>query len=116
MIPAELDLTIYKGTRFGPVQITCLDSGGEPVDLTGWIPYADASLGTGFPKAFTLAPYLAADPTTGVVEMLFEDEETPNLPEGTFFWDLLLKNPDGQILGPFVIGRVIVKPVRSITY
>ncbi|MFA7302071.1 MAG: hypothetical protein WC069_07200, partial [Candidatus Shapirobacteria bacterium] len=97
MTPAALNLTIIKGITFGPVLITCKDSGGAAVNLTGWSVTADARQSPSKAVAFSLAPQIT-DAAAGQITVGFSDEQTNALPAGTFRWDLVLERPTGERL------------------
>ncbi len=108
MQPASLAFTIYKGVTFGPVLITCTDSEGAPVDLTGWTAYATARLlAPGWPGEIDLAPSIT-NAAAGQITLGMTDDQTQALTTGKFGYDLVLQNPDGERLGPFLAGTISV--------
>lgn len=115
MTPATLNLTIYRGITFGPIVITCKDSDGVVVDLTGYSVFADARkdpLNVNTPIAFSLDPEIT-DADAGEITMTFTDEQAETKPLGKFGWDLVLQNPAGERLGPFIVGKVTVKLLNT---
>ena len=107
MANAPISLTLFRGTTFGPLTITCRDSAGELVPLAGWAAYAQARLHDG--TVLDLLPSIAADDAAGVVTLAaLSWQDTADLPVGTGDWDLILETPQGQRLPPFFGGKFIV--------
>ena len=111
MTPASLEFTIYKGTTSLGVVVTCKDSDGAVVDLTDWTPYAEARKEASSPTAVALNPTISDGPGGKVTLGSMTDEQTSVLNPGDYGWNLLLENPAGQILGPFIEGKLSVKPL-----
>ncbi len=111
MTPATLNLKIYHGITFGPVVITCSDDDEVAVDLTNWLVYAEARIDFRTPM-FDLAPTVT-DATAGEITLALTDEQTAALPVGNFRWDLILENPAGERLGPYIAGTCIVQAINS---
>jgi hypothetical protein len=63
--PFHLDLILRPGETFGPYVFFALTSGDDPMDLTGWTPYAEFRLTTTGAVVFDLAPYLLGDGSVG---------------------------------------------------
>jgi hypothetical protein len=110
MTPAPLNLTIRKGITFGPVLITCRDSSGAFVDLTGWVVSAHARKSATSDLAFSLEPQIT-EPLSGGITIAFTDEQTQALPAGSFKWDMVLERPTGERLGPYIAGTLSVNPI-----
>lgn len=108
MTPANVPLTIYTGTTFGPVTLTCRDAEGVLVDLTGWTAYAEVRKTEGGPVIVDLEPVIT-DAGGGVVTLGLSKEDTAALPVGGYLWDILLQRPTGERLGPYVAGKVSIK-------
>lgn len=108
MIPGNLSLTLWRGTTFGPVEITCKDSNGDVVDLTGWSVFAQVRATTGSHVVLDLEPSIPLG-TDGKVTFGFTDEETIEIPHGEYVWDLVLEQPTGEKLGPILAGSFVVK-------
>lgn len=104
MVPAELNLQVYSGTTLETIQFTMQDSDLNVVDLTGWSVYAQVRKACGKPILIDLAPTIT-DAANGVVEMGLTDEQTEPLAKGNYYWDLLLENPTGEVLGPYIAGE-----------
>jgi hypothetical protein len=107
MSKSILNLSIVRGTTFGPVQIYCKDSTGAPVPLAGWSAYAQARDSTKTPVIIDFAPVIAANDSEGLVTL-------PAIPWATtkeysfqsIEWDLILQKPSGERLPPFIGGAV----------
>lgn len=112
MTPARLDLHISKGITFGPVLVTCKDASGNPRNLTGWSVFADARQSLTGGVAFSLAPQIVGG-AGGQVSMSFTPEQTAALRAGTYRWDLVLRNPGGDRLGPYLAGKVAVDQLNT---
>lgn len=114
MTPGTLDLTIYRGITFGRT-LTCTDSAGAAVDLTGYSVQADVRR---HPKSadveFDLNAEISDEPG-GIITLSLSDEETDALEENlpTLRWDLVLTNNSGERFGPFLLGSVRVLTLVS---
>ena len=112
MTPAILDITINKGITFGLV-LKLKDAALSPVSLVGYSVFADARLKpTSTAIAFSLSPTIS-DAPQGEVTISLTDEATALLKHGIFHWDLVIENPSGERLGPFVEGAVFVKALAT---
>ena len=90
-------LTGYLGTTFS-VSFTCKDAAGAVVDLTGYS--ARSSLRPSVNSATltrNLAPTIPT-PANGVIDITVTDEVTATFPGGTYYFDVLLDVPGGQVL------------------
>lgn len=105
-----LDLTIYPGLTFGPVEILCKDSAGAPVPLAGWSAFAEARAKPGAELLIDLTPFIFGGGTEGKVVLPSKaPAETVGLAPGEYLWEMILENPDGDRLPPLLGGRVSVK-------
>lgn len=83
------------------------------VDLTDWLVWAYVKAAVGGALQLDLAPTVSS-PTTGRVDLSMTDTETAALTAGTFVWDLILENPDGERIGPlFSGGFSVLRPVTD---
>lgn len=112
MTPVTHNLTIRRGITFGPLTFEFKDDAGDPVDLTGWQIFADVRKKPTDEVAFSLEPEIT-DAEAGIAVIEFTDEETDELTAGSYGWDLVLQNPDGERLGPYLAGRVSVKTIYT---
>jgi hypothetical protein len=113
MKPAILDLRISKGITFGPVQIYCQDEDLAPVDITGWQVFAQVRRNPNGDVLFDLLPVITDGPA-GEITLSADHEDTAELQAGLYRWDLILENPDGERLGPFIVGAVhVLAPITQ---
>jgi hypothetical protein len=114
MTPATLNLTIRPGLTFGPVEITCKDAAGNPVDLTGWTAWAEVRRSQGESVILDLTPQIT-DAPAGKITLSKSREDTAGLriTGSKYFWDLILARPNGDRIGPIVAGTVQI--VSTIT-
>src|SRR5688572_3493488 len=103
MKPARYNLSMTKGITFGPIVFYCADEEEVAVDLTGWTAYAEVRSGPGGSVVFDLQPQIT-DPAAGEITIEATDEQTAELTPGLFRWDLILENPAGERLGPYLVG------------
>lgn len=93
-----LDLEFWRGTNFGPVKIYAKDSSGNTLNLTGWNVVAKTDY-------FDLGASIT-DPPSGEVTMEVDQADTANIQLGKYKWDMLLTNPAGDVLGPYIGGTI----------
>ena len=93
-----VDLEFWRGTKFGPMTIQALDSGGAPLNLTGFQVVAKTDY-------FDLKPAIT-DPVNGIITIVLQAADTAFIELGKYRWDMLLTNLAGEITGPFVGGAV----------
>lgn len=108
MTPGNLNLEIYQGITFGPLILTCKDEAGDPVDLEDFEVFADVRQTPPCEISFSFGPEIT-DAAEGEITILISDEDTNDLPLGAFFWDLVLQNPSGARMGPYLAGSVTVR-------
>lgn len=104
MIPGSFDLIVYRGSTFGPVVLTAYNEDDVLVDLTGWTPFSKVRETRTGPIIYDLIPYISDGPGGEITIPAISDERTRSLPRGHYIYDLLLEQPGGQILGPFLAG------------
>lgn len=114
--PGNFDLHIYRNVTFTQILIEIQDDNGDPLDLTDYVAYAEARETVDDEVAIDLSPTIP-DPSTGEVAIgPFTAEETAAFDAGTYQWDLMIKDGDGNIIGPVLTGRVYcVTPVTQVT-
>jgi hypothetical protein len=106
--PAPLNLTIVTGIIFGPVILRAKDVNNQPIDLTGWRPFAEVRKKPGAPVILDLAPFLS-DPINGEITLPKQtDEQTYNLKVGDYQWSLILEDPFGDRRGPYMQGSFTI--------
>ena|ERR1051325_499516 len=106
MTPARLDLTIYRGITFNPIQIQAKDGTGTPVDLTGWQVFAKSRNGYGQP--IDLEPTIT-NAATGTISIDFTAAETAAFKTGENQWDMIFERPTGERIGPYISGTISIK-------
>jgi len=110
--PATLDLTIRRGITFGPLVLTFNGESNADVDLNDWNVYAEArriSPGQSTDN-LDLEPEITSE-EGGQVTISFTDTETLALPYGTYEWDLVLEQPTGERIGPFLAGKLTIEDI-----
>jgi hypothetical protein len=109
MLPASLDLVIFRDVTFN-LGINCLDSSQSPVNITGYIPYAQVRDRPGGRLILDLQPTIS-NASTGSVLIALTSAQTKALDHGTYVWDFQMRTPVAQgslIIGPFLAGRFVV--------
>lgn len=106
MTPARLDLTIYRGITFDPVIFNVKDGSGNAINLSGWQVFANSRNGYG--KMIDLQPTITSAATGQVTIGSFTPTKTASFNSGEQPWDLILENPTGSKLGPYVSGIITV--------
>jgi hypothetical protein len=102
--PAPLNLKIITGIIFGPVILRARDSANNPVDLTGWKVFAEVRKKPGASLILDLHPTLT-DALNGEITIpKMSDEDTFSLTFGSYQWSLVLEEPGGDRLGPYIQG------------
>lgn len=116
MDPINLNLTLLRGSPFIPVSIFCFDAPdlSKASDITGWTAWAEVRSAPDETLILDLAPTIS-DPENGVVTLpAIEEKTTALLPDGKFEWDLILQDPSGQRLGPYVRGTFVITDQATI--
>ena len=109
MLPAGLDLVIFRDVTFN-LGINCLDGSNNPVDITGYTPYAQVRDKPGGRLILDLQPSIS-NAVAGSVVISLTSAQTKALDHGTFVWDFQMRTPVAQgslIIGPFLSGRFVV--------
>ena len=107
VIPAILNLSAHKGCTLSSITVTLADAAGATIDLTGWTPSAEVREASGTTLVIDLAPTI----DDGSVVFGLTDEQTDTLTIGSYRWDLLIENPGGEVLGPYIQGDFIVDDI-----
>jgi hypothetical protein len=104
-----VNLQIVRGTTFGPYQILCKQADGTPAPLAGYTAKAEARKSNDDSLALNLAPTIAINDTLGIITIpKIPWATTAALTEDLLKWDLILIEPDGDKLPPFVYGEIEV--------
>jgi hypothetical protein len=110
MIPARYDLQLTPGLIFGPYVLNALDENDDPVDITGWVPFAEVRVRPGASKVILdLNPSITDGPNGEITIPKITDEQTYDLKFVVARWSLILENTSGDRLGPFIQGKFIIK-------
>jgi hypothetical protein len=110
-IPATLNLEFTRGITYGPLLIYC-KNGGNAVDITGWSVFAHVRKDSASPLALNLNPTITTA-ATGEITIAFTDEQTKQFPPGSYSWDLVMQDPSGERLGPFLAGTVTINSTMT---
>jgi len=114
---ATLNLDIFRGLTFGPVEITCKADDGTPFPLNGWTAAAQASRKPGGLASIDLAPTIESADTDGLIVLSeIAPASTLELAAGSYTWDLVLIDPDGRRLPPLLGGTVTVSNINTQTF
>lgn len=106
-----LDLTIRRGTTFGPVLITCKDGDGLAFSLAGYKAYAHIRSDENAEELYLdLSPEIAANDAAGLITIpQLSAATTTALEPFKGRWDLILEDATGvRLTEPVLIGRVTV--------
>jgi hypothetical protein len=109
MLPAPLDLIIFRDVTFN-LGINCLDSSNNPVNITGYTPYAQVRDKPGGRLILDLQPIIS-NAVTGSILIALTSSQTKALDHGVYTWDFQMRTPVAQgslIIGPFLAGRFVV--------
>jgi hypothetical protein len=103
---------MYRGLAFS-VEITHKDKDGVVVSLAGYTPYAQVRRKAGAQTlTLDLEPAIVGDGSAGKTAIDWTDEETAAVQvHGDFFWDYILENPDGLVIGPFAGGKFTIADI-----
>jgi hypothetical protein len=103
MKPAPVDLPIiWRGCDWAAIVLRWKDGNGDPINLTGWIPYA-------FTNEFDLHASIN-DVTQGVTQMTLNTQQTAILKLGVYHWNWIWSYPPTSAnLPPLLAGKVEVK-------
>ncbi len=107
---ATLNLTIKRGTTFGPIIITAKDGTGAVVPLAGYTAYAAARKGPGSGVVIDFAPIIESDDADGLITIpAIPHATTKDIPSCSIPWDMILEAPDGtRATEPLLEGRVSI--------
>jgi hypothetical protein len=109
----KLNLTIKRGTTFGPVLMTAKDELGAAVPLAGYVAYAEARKDPNSPVIIDFAPVIEADDAEGLITIpAILHTATDDLPSCSLQWDLIMQSPDGT-RARLVAGRVSINQITT---
>jgi len=115
---ANLNLTINRGTTFGPIRIfgySVVDGVRVYPPLAGYKAYAQTRKGPGGDIVIDFSPVIEDDDEDGLITLpAIPHELTKDIPSCSIPWDLILEAPDGTIATePLVRGRVSINQTIS---
>ena len=112
--PPRFDLDVVKGSIFGPIVFTAVDSSGNLMDLTNWTAVAKST--NGFGQLYDLQPVIANQLTNkGQIVIQLTPQQTDLFSIGRNRWDFMLQRPTGERLPPFLGGNLTVtEPVSNV--
>ncbi len=109
MTPAKLNLRLTPGTIFGPYKLYAKDADNNPVDLTGYNTFAEVRLRPGASKVILdLHPSVTNGPSGEITIPKISDETTFNMKFVSAKWSLILEQPSGDRVGPFIEGKFTI--------
>ncbi len=109
MIPAKYPLHLTPGTIFGPYKLYAQDTNGDPVDLTGCLPFAEVRPRAGSNKLIlNLNPSVTDGPGGEITIPKITDEDTYNLQFVAARWSLIIEFPGGDRVGPYIEDKFII--------
>lgn len=114
--------TIMRGVSYRK-EIAGPTTGGVPDDMTGYAFRAQVRQAGGSLVADLSDGISLKSGSTDTVSILFSDEDTWALTEGSFAWDILADRPDGHVdlilpTRPFIVVTPATRPAASsgVTY
>jgi len=99
------DINVYQGDDWAGV-VTVLDANDSPANLTGYTPAAQVRLNPGTPVLVEMLAAVAADPTTGVINLAMTSSDTAPL-SCNYLWDMQVTDNAG-VVTTLISGRVLV--------
>ena len=111
---AIANLTIDQGTTFSS-DVTVKDANGNPFDLTGYTALARMAKGYSSTRTRTIITCtVAADATSGVITMALSADETAQLEDGRYVYDLEILQTSSSTITRVIEGVITVRPQVSI--
>ena len=107
---AIANLTIDQGATFSS-DVTVKDSNSNAFDLTGYT--ASAKMAKGYQSTKTrtsITCTISADATTGVITLSLTADETANLEEGRYVYDLEILQTSSSTVTRVIEGIITVRP------
>ena len=107
---AIANLTIDQGATFNS-DVTVKDANGNAFNLTGYT--ASAKMAKGFQSTKTrtsITCTVAADATTGVITLSLTADETSNLDDGRYVYDLEILQTSSSTVTRVIEGIITVRP------
>lgn len=108
IVAGTLNLTMTRGCTFESFTITCQDSLGNTVNITGLIPFGEVRVQPGDPLIIDLLPRIT-DAANGVVTIPeIDDETTATYPTGLYDWDFLLEETSTDNMQRILQGKFAI--------
>ena len=107
---AIANLTIVQGATFNS-DVTVKDSNGNPFNLTGYT--ASAKRSTGFAstrRRTAMTCTISGDATTAVITLALTADQTGNLEEGRYVYDLEILQTSSSTVTRVIEGIISVSP------
>ena len=107
---AIANLTVDQGATFNS-DVTVKDSNGNPFNLTGYT--ASAKISKGFASTRTrtaMTCTISGDATTGVITLALTADQTGNLEEGRYVYDLEILQTSSSTVTRVIEGIISVSP------
>jgi len=111
---AIANLTIDQGATFTS-DVTVKDANGNAFDLTGYSALARMAKGYSSTRTRTIITCnISGDPTTGIVSLTLTADQTANLDEGRYVYDLEILQTSTSTITRVIEGIITVRPQVSI--
>jgi len=107
---AIANLTLDQGATFNS-DVTVKDSNGNAFNLTGYT--ASAKMAKGYSSTrtrTTITTTVNGDPTTGIVTMSLTADQTGQLEEGRYVYDLEILQTSSSTITRVIEGIITVRP------
>ena len=109
---AIANFTIEQGTDFSS-DVTVTDNAGDTFDLTGYSAFSGLSKGySSFYTRTTIATTITT-PSTGVITLDLTAEQTANLEEGRYVYDVEIIRGSDSTVTRVIEGLITVTPRAS---
>lgn len=112
MTSRTLKIHIKRGLFFAGMELSCYADPAEsvPTDLTGWVPYLQATQSAGAAPVFSLAMGPGGQSHQVVIQSM-TGAQTLDLPEGQYQADLIFRDAEGRLIGPFARASIQVESI-----
>tara|TARA_B100001564_G_C20471059_1_gene592648 strand:- start:429 stop:770 length:342 start_codon:yes stop_codon:yes gene_type:complete len=111
---AIANLTIDQGATFTS-DVTVKDANGNAFNLTGYTALARMAKGYSSTRTRTVMTCsISGDPTTGIVTVSLTADQTANLEEGRYVYDLEILQTSTSTITRVIEGIITVRPQVSI--
>ena len=107
---AIANLTLYQGATYNS-DVTVKDANGKAFDLTGYTASAKMAKGYASTKTRkTITCTVNGDPTTGIVTMSLTADQTSQLDEGRYVYDLAILQTSTSTITRVIEGIITIRP------